>query len=52
MTTEKKTQRLNNNGWNLVFNKISFNHEATRGFCKIKASNITELYRIIKNGFD
>ena len=52
MTTEKKIQKLTKKGWNLVFNKTSFKHEARRGICVYESNNITELYKIIKNDFD
>ena len=52
MTTENKIQKLNREGWNVVFNKTSFKHEANRGIYKYQSSNITELYKIIKNDFN
>lgn len=51
MTTEKKIEKLKANGWNVVFNELRFKHEASRGCCKYEASNITDLYKSIKNDF-
>lgn len=51
MTTERKINKLEQEGWNVVFNNDEYVYYAQRGFVKYKCKTITGLYKSIKNDF-